>query len=214
MSQVNIPGLPCCEVDHAVFYGHWSSPPDNSITMPSNGDDLILMVPVHVDDGLAVTNSIPLYSWFITELSKELEVVDLGPVSMFLTICIHHNRPHCKIYLSQKSFITDLLDTWNMMNCHPSPVPLHHKLHELPSSPPNSLSDIHDDDIKLKFQCLISSLIYLAICTRLDIAYVAMALGQYNVLPTRAHLLAAKGILHYLAGTPDLSLTLGMDQLD
>jgi hypothetical protein len=39
------------------------------------------LVPVHVDDGLAITNSIPLYSWFITELSKELEVVDLGPVS-------------------------------------------------------------------------------------------------------------------------------------
>lgn len=51
--------------------------------MPSSGGDLILMVPVHVDDGLAVTNSLPLYNWFIAELSKELEVIDLGPVSMF-----------------------------------------------------------------------------------------------------------------------------------
>jgi len=40
-----------------------------------------------------------------------------------------------------------------------------------------------------------------------------MALGQYNVSPSRAHLLAAKGVLHYLAGTTDLSLEFGMDQL-
>ena len=117
-------GMMQCEVDHAVFYGLWSSPPNDSITMPSTGGDLILMVPVHVDDGLAVTNSIPLYNWFIAELSKELEVIDLGPVSMFLAIRIHHDCPRHKIYLSQKSFIIDLLNTWNMMNCHPSPVPL------------------------------------------------------------------------------------------
>jgi hypothetical protein len=49
-------GMTRCEVDHAVFYGRWSTPPDNSISMPSNGEDLILMVPVHVDDGLAVTD--------------------------------------------------------------------------------------------------------------------------------------------------------------
>ena len=68
-------GLTRCEVDHAVFSGHWSSPPDASIPMPSDGSDLLLLIPVHVDDGLAVTNSIPLYTWFITELCKDIEVV-------------------------------------------------------------------------------------------------------------------------------------------
>jgi len=63
------------------------------ITMPSNGKDLILLVPVHINNGLAITNSIPLYNWFISELSKELEVIDLGPVSMFLAICIHRDCP-------------------------------------------------------------------------------------------------------------------------
>jgi len=207
-------GMMHCEVDHTVFYGRWSSPPDSSIPMPSNRDDLILMVPVHIDDGLAVTNSIPLYSWFITELSKELDDVDLGLVSMFLVIHIHCDHPHHKIFLSQKSFITDLLNTWNMTNCYPSQVPLCQKLHELPPSPPNSLPDIHDIDIKINFQCLIGSLIYLTICTRPDIVYVAMALGQYSTSPTRAHLLVAKGVLCYLAGTPDLSLTFGMDLPD
>jgi hypothetical protein len=101
-------GMTRCEVDHAVFYGRWSSSPDVSVPMPSDGGDLILMVPVHVDDGLAVTNSIPLYNWFIAELSKELEVVDLGSVSLFLVIRIHRDRTRRKIYLSQKSFVTSV----------------------------------------------------------------------------------------------------------
>jgi len=198
-------GLSCCEVDHAVFNGCWSSPPDPSIPMPSDGADLVLIIPVHVDDSLGVTNSIPLYNWFIVELCKDIEVVDMGPVSLYLGICITHDHPNRKLYLSQKAFMTDLLNTWNMTNCHPTLIPLRHKLHELPDPPPNSLPDINDIDIKVNYQCLVGSLIYLAVCTQPDIAYAAMVLGQYNASLTRVHLLAAKGVLCYLAGTADLS---------
>jgi len=52
-----------------------------------------------------------------------------------------------------------------MLNCHPLPVPLHQKLHELPTPPPNSLPEICDDDIKVNFQHLVGSLIYLSVCT-------------------------------------------------
>jgi len=44
-----------------------------------------------------------------------------------------------------------------------------------------------------------------------DIAYVAMALGQYNSAPTRAHLLIAKGVLQYLAGLFEFSLEYSLD---
>ena len=206
-------GLIRCEVDHAVFSGQWTSPPHHSIPMPSNGEPLKLLIPVHVDDGLVATNSIPLYQWFITELCKEIEAVDLGPTSLYLGIRIIQDRARCKLWLSQKAFITDLLSSWNLTpsNCHTLSVPLRHKLHTLPEAPSNSLPDIPDADIKIKFQCLVGSLIYLAVCTRPDIAYVAMALGQHNANPTRAHLLAAKGILRYLAGLLEFSLEYGLD---
>jgi hypothetical protein len=42
--------------------------------------------------------------------------------------------------------------------------------------------------------------------TRPDIAYAAMALGQFNAAPSRAHLACAKGVLRYLAGTVNLCL--------
>ena len=49
-------------------------------------------------------------------------------------------------------------------------------------------------------------------CTHPDIAYVTMALVQYNISLTKAHLPVAKGILHYLADTAELSLEFGMDK--
>ena len=38
-----------------------------------------------------------------------------------------------------------------------------------------------------------------------------MALGQFNANPTRAHLVAAKRVLQYLAGTVDLALEFNFD---
>ena len=202
-----------CKVDHAVFSGRWISPPHPSIPMPSNGEHLTLLIPVHIDDGLVATNSIPLYHWFITKLCKEIEAVDLDLASLYLGIRIIRDRPRRKLWLSQKVFITNLLASWNLtpLNCHTSSIPLHHKLHMLPEAPPNSLPDIPDADIKINFQRLVGSLIYLAVCTCPDIAYVAMALGQHNVNPTCAHLLAAKGVLQYLAGSLEFSLEYGLN---
>ena len=78
-------------------------------------------------------------------------------------------------------------------------------------SVPNALPEIADDDIKPLFQKLVGSLIYLAICTRPDISYAAMSLGQYNANPSRSHLVAAKRVLHYLAGMIDLALEFNFD---
>ena len=113
-----------------------------------------------------------------------LTEVDMGPVSLYLGIRITNDRPDRKLYLSQKAFVTNLLDTWNMTNCHPISVPLRHKLHALPDVPLNSLPDIRDTDIKVNYERLVGSLIYLVVCTQPDIAYAAMALGQYNASPT------------------------------
>ena len=65
---------------------------------------------------------------------------------------------------------------------------------------------IPDNKILPSYQRLVGSLTYLAICTRPDIAYAAMALGQFNTSPTRTHLACAKGVLRYLASTTHLSL--------
>ena len=100
-------GLSHSKLDHSIFIGHWVSPPQSSISMPLTGKPLILIIPIHVDDGLVATNSTPLYFWFIDQLMPDLEIVDMGPVSMCLRERITCNRTDRKIWISQRPLLID-----------------------------------------------------------------------------------------------------------
>ena len=52
----------------------------------------------------------------------------------------------------------------------------------------------------------IGALMYLANCTRPDIAFAVNLLARYNAAPTRRHWVGVKTILRYLQGTQDLGL--------
>lgn len=120
--------------------------------MPKDGSPLFIIVPVYVDDGFTVMNSTSLYQWFIKHLLADLEVVDMGPVVMYLGNRITHDRTTCTLWISQRPLLVELLQTWNMLDCTPTNMPLSQPLHKLPTPPPNSLPDICDADIKLNFQ--------------------------------------------------------------
>lgn len=201
-------GLLRCEADHAVFIGCWTTPPHDSIIMPVSGEPLLLIIPVHVDNGLAVTNSLSLYNWLVKEILKTIELVCLGPVlnTRYLGQRIVCDSPNRTIWLSQSDLIIGLLEDWGLKECKTSSVPLQHNPSSLPPCSLNACMDILDDKILIAYQHLVGSLTYLAICTCPDIAYAAMALGQFNASPTRTHLSCAKTVLHYLAGTAHLCL--------
>ena len=208
-------GMIRCDVDHGVFLGEWTSPPDPSVSMPADGTPLILYVPLHVNDSLAITNSISLYKWFLGTLAKQLLIVDLGTCSKFLSILIIWDRCHRHLWLSSHIYIAELLAEWNLSSCHHASTPFPSNISaNLPPAPSNALPDILDDVLVPKYQRLIGCLLYLAISTCLDIAYCAMWVGQFNAKPTRAHFLAAKHVLWYLAGTSTLALGMGTPSPD
>ncbi len=203
-------GLSSCPVDEAVFTGHWSkSNPHPTLPMPADGSDIYIIIPIHVDDGLAATNSKELYAWLIDSLNRRFSIKDLGAASMFLGIHIERDCPARKLWLSQKHFVMDLMATHNMLQCTKSLVPLHSKLDKLMPVADNALPDMADKDIQLLFQSLTGSFIYLTVTTRPDLVFTAMALGQFNSCPNRALLSAAKGVLHYLNATAGWSLEYG-----
>ena len=201
-------GLLRCEADHAVFIGRWTSSPHSSVPLDPSGKPLFLIIPIHVDDGLAISNSLPLYNWFVMEITKSIEFISLGPVinTRYLGQRIVRDRANKTINLSQSDLILCLLEDWGLHDSKTSNIPLQHNPSNLPPCSPNACKDIPDDKILPSYQRLVGSLTYLAICTRPDIAYAAMALGQFSASPTRAHLACAKGVLRYLAGTVHLSL--------
>jgi hypothetical protein len=135
--------------------------------MPESGEPLILIIPIHVNDGLAICNSMSLYTWFIQEISKKVDFVCMGPVmnTRYLGQHIVCDRSHKIICISQSDLITTLLEDWGMLDCKTLSIPLTCNLNNLPPCLPNACSDIPDSEITLAYQCLVGSLTYLAICT-------------------------------------------------
>ena len=158
-------GLSRCEADHAVFVGHWTSPPHPSIPPPPPGTPLFLIIPIHVDDGLAVSNSLPLYNWFVLEISKSIDFILFGPVinTRYLGQHLVRDRAAKTIRLSQSDLILSLLEDWGLHDSKTSNVPLHHNPSNLPPCSPNACKDIPDDKILISYQRLVGSLTYLAI---------------------------------------------------
>ena len=61
-------------------------------------------------------------------------------------------------------------------------------------------------DTKTYYQQIIGTLIYAAISTRPDIAFVAMRLSRFNNNPTEEHIKYTRYVLRYLKGTKELKI--------
>ena len=61
--------------------------------------------------------------------------------------------------------------------------------------------------MKVPYLSAVGSLMYLAICSRPDIAYTVSLLAQFNSNPGKAHWQAVRHLFRYLKGTLDLELT-------
>jgi Reverse transcriptase (RNA-dependent DNA polymerase) len=70
-------GLLCCEANHTIFVEQWQTPPHPSISLPPSGLPLTLIIPIHIDDDLAISNSLSLYKWFVMKMSKKIKFVCL-----------------------------------------------------------------------------------------------------------------------------------------
>ena len=202
-------GMFHCDVDHGVFIGEWTTPPDPSVSMPASGP-LVLYVPLHVDDGLGITNSSSLYLWFLHMLSQRLHIVDLGPCSKFLSVLIVQDQAHRKLWLSSHLYVSELLDEWNLSSCKSALTPFPSGFPSITDVSQSTIPDVSDAELVPHYQSLVGCLLYLAISTRPDLSYYAMWLGQFNAVPTCAHFLVAKHVLHYLAGMKLLALCLGV----
>ena len=79
-------------------------------------------------------------------------------------------------------------------------------------TPGSELSVTQPDDnllgsggIKL-YQAIVGSVMYVGTCSRFDITYTVSQLTRAMSKPTKVHMIAAKDILRYLKGSPDLNI--------
>ena len=173
----------------------------------SGGDDPFY-IGVYVDDLILAGKDKAKMKRVKEELSSEFDIKDLGKLSYFLRMSIVQNQEEKKIWMGQPTYTEKLISRMGMSNCKPVSTP---------ADPSNHLMKATEDEEAVDqplYQSLIGSLMYLATCTRPDIAYSVGVLARFSSKPNQSHWTAAKRVLRYLKGTSNLGIVFRGDNSD
>jgi hypothetical protein len=162
----------------------------------------LYVLAIYVDDCLLIGRSGSFIVDFKRDFSAEFKIEDLGPVSWLLGCSIERDRKLRTLCIRQRQYIVDILDLFNMSDCMSVGTPMTTKPPQVdkPDEPINN-------DASRPYAQLVGKLLYLANCTRPDIAAATSHLSRFMSKPTQSHWVQAKRVLRYLNGTKDLCLT-------
>lgn len=161
-----------------------------------NCSNHITVIAIYVDDFLIFTNDTHEKEKLKSELSKIFRIKDLGEIKRCLGLNIERDELSSTIRLNQKHYILNILSKFNMLEAKSISTPM-----EI-----NFKASNETEDANVPYQQLIGALMYLAVNSRPDIAYVISFLSQFNNNPKLEHWKCAKRVLRYLKGTLDYCL--------
>ena len=176
-------------------------------TVPSKGDPcvyttrrsgLIMIIVIYVDDIFIMCEDADEITRFRDQLGKCFDLKDLGLLKRGLGMYFSRNNAG----MSQKSYISELLQRFRMQDCNSVSTLLSIGV-KLTKGEPWSQSDGE----RPPYRELMGSLLYLSVvATRPDISHAASLLSQYNDCFNATHWKAAKRVLRYLKHTSGLGI--------
>jgi len=175
---------------YLLTLGFQNSLADTSLFILQRGKEFVYLL-VYVDDILIMGSHKGSIQQVLDALAARFSIKDPEDLNYFLGLEDH--RTSKGLHLSQRKYILDLLQRYNMINAKPVGTPM-------ASSPKLTLMSGITLSDPTEYRKLVGSLQYLAF-TRLDIAYAVNRLSQFMHRPTNDHWQAAKRVLRYLAGT-------------
>lgn len=160
----------------------------------------ILYVLLFVDDILMFCSRNKVLEDFKIELGRNFKMKDLGLAKCYLGIDIEQKKGTTVI--SQKTYLTKVLEQYNMSDCKPVPTPIDQcfKFEILQREKSES------PEIEKKCRQLIGSLMYAVCGTRPDLCVSVCFLSRYQHCASVMLYKALKRILRYIKGTLNYSL--------
>ena len=156
----------------------------------------VIIVVIWVDDMIIAASNMTLLDKFKETMREQFNMKDLGQISYFLGI--NFTQTSDEIKMSQKRYITKMLEKFGMTDCKPRSSPCE-------SKPDDNPQNDEPTDPR-KFREVVGSLIYAATSTRPDISWSVSRLSQHLSDPKKKHMIMAKQVLRYLKGTIDNEL--------
>ena len=156
-------------------------------------------IALYVDDLLFVGPDMSEIDRVKRALHAQFGIKDLGAAEFILGIQISR-RSDGSIFLSQSSYLSDILARFDMSDCKPISTPMEAGL-QLIASP-----DIAPKELVRRYLQAIGSLMYAMQGTRPELAYPVSYLARFSARPTNQHWAAILRILRYIKGTLDYGL--------
>ena len=116
---------------------------------------------MHVDDGLAGSNSDNFLSFIKSEINKWFGIKDLGPLKTFVGIQFERDHLAQEIWIHQEMYIDSLLAKHDLTSCNAVATPLD------PSFPLGHEEATYPaiNNLMHTYQHLIGSLLFLQLCS-------------------------------------------------
>ncbi|CAG7719483.1 unnamed protein product [Allacma fusca] len=180
----------------ANSFGLHKSQHDPSIFIGEIQNVFVCLI-LYVDDGLMMSPKKDVLSSLMDGIQQTFKITKGSPTS-YVGLEITRKGETGPISITQKKYIVDLLEKYNMSSCKPASVPL---------QPDTELTPIEPTDDSYPYRQIIGSLLFLAKCSRPDISVAVSKLAQFLNCYGEPHWKAAKGVLRYLRGTTDVGIT-------
>jgi len=179
-------------------FGLKNSLADPCLYYQGKGEDALL-VTVYVDDILVASRNLEHIESLKKHLSGVFDIKDLGDVKHCLGIEFSWKKNGIAMY--QSAYIKEMLHRFGMTESKPVATPIEPgiKLKRENQSRGNDKED-------RPYKQLVGALMYLAVCTRPDIAHAISYLSQFCACNDESHWKAAKRVLRYLKGTIDVGI--------
>ena len=138
-------------------------------------------------------------------LKTEFEMKDLGKTRFCLGLQLEHLP--LGILVHQTAYIQKILEKFNMDKSYPSKTPMVVRSLDVEKDqfrPMDNGEEILGPEVP--YLSAVGALMYLANCTRPDIAFAVNLLARHSAAPTKRYWTGVKNIFRYLQGTKDLGL--------
>ena len=170
-----------------------------------------ILVPLlsYVDDLLGSSVDPSKWQSLKRKLMGTFDMRDLGTTTSFLGMEIVRDLEKRTLRLTQRRLTTELVSRFGLTSAKGRSTPLDKSTKLVPTTPETAL-----DTKQFAYSALVGSLQYLAHGTRPDIAQAVGLLARYSSNPSVQHWDAAKCVLRYLAGTPDMGITYAPEDAD
>ena len=162
--------------------------------------ETLSIVACYVDDLVVITETEEEMASLKGTLACRFKMKDMGELQYCLGVTIDQDKETKSITIHQEQYIQKILGRYGLLEA------------KTVSTPADVSVILQKDDGVSKlvdstmYQSMVGSLLYIAMCTRPDIAQAVGVVSKFNSKPMEAHLTAVKRILRYLKGTSKLGL--------